>query len=91
MSEHFPQRIAPTAERTVVRFAGDSGDGIQLLGTEFAKAVALERHDLLTFPDFPAEQCVPPEAIANKVWQCVDSPESHPSGEAFPVVAGQSE
>ena len=41
--------------RTVVRFAGDSGDGVQVLGTEFAKAVALERHDLLTFPDFPAE------------------------------------
>lgn len=42
------------------------------------------------FPDFPADQCVPPEAIADKVWHCVASPESHPSGEAFPVVAGQS-
>ena len=41
--------------RTVVRFAGDSGDGIQVLGSEFSKAVALEHHDLLTFPDFPAE------------------------------------
>ena len=41
--------------RTVVRFAGDSGDGIQVLGGEFAKAVALEHHDLLTLPDFPAE------------------------------------
>ncbi len=45
---------APTT-RTVVRFAGDSGDGIQVLGTEFAKAVALDRHDLMTLPDFPAE------------------------------------
>ena len=41
--------------RTVVRFAGDSGDGIQVLGGEFAKAVALEHHDLVTLPDFPAE------------------------------------
>ena len=41
--------------RTVVRFAGDSGDGIQVLGGEFAKAVAMEHHDLLTLPDFPAE------------------------------------
>ena len=41
--------------RTVVRFAGDSGDGIQVLGGEFAKAVALAHHDLVTLPDFPAE------------------------------------
>lgn len=41
--------------RTVVRFAGDSGDGIQILGGEFAKAVALAHHDLVTLPDFPAE------------------------------------
>lgn len=46
---------ADPGPRTVVRFAGDSGDGIQLLGSEFAKAVALEHHDLLTLPDFPAE------------------------------------
>ena len=46
---------ADPGPRTVVRFAGDSGDGIQLLGGEFAKAVALEHHDLLTLPDFPAE------------------------------------
>lgn len=45
---------APTT-RAVVRFAGDSGDGIQVLGAEFAKAVALDRHDLMTLPDFPAE------------------------------------
>ena len=51
------QLEAPAAApaRVVVRFAGDSGDGVQVLGGEFAKAVALARHDLLTFPDFPAE------------------------------------
>ncbi len=41
--------------RVVVRFAGDSGDGIQLLGGEFAKSVAASEHDILTFADFPAE------------------------------------
>ena len=41
--------------RVVVRFAGDSGDGIQVLGGEFSKAVASEQHDILTFADFPAE------------------------------------
>jgi len=39
----------------VIRFAGDSGDGIQLIGNEFSLATALARNDLGTFPDFPAE------------------------------------
>ena len=39
----------------VVRFAGDSGDGVQVLGGEFTKSSALAGHGLLTFPDFPAE------------------------------------
>lgn len=38
-----------------VRFSGDSGDGIQLTGTQFSDSAALEGHDLATFPDFPAE------------------------------------
>lgn len=39
----------------VVRFAGDSGDGIQLQGQEFTEAVGATGHDLGTLPDFPAE------------------------------------
>ena len=39
----------------VVRFAGDSGDGIQLQGQQFTNASALAGHDLSTLPDFPAE------------------------------------
>jgi len=39
----------------VIRFAGDSGDGIQLIGNEFSLATALMQNDLATFPDFPAE------------------------------------
>lgn len=39
----------------VVRFAGDSGDGMQLTGTNFTEATALYGNDLSTFPDFPAE------------------------------------
>jgi 2-oxoglutarate ferredoxin oxidoreductase subunit alpha len=42
-------------ERVVIRFAGDSGDGMQLTGTEFAKAAAEAGNDISTFPDFPAE------------------------------------
>ena len=39
----------------VIRFAGDSGDGMQLTGAQFTDATALHGNDLATFPDFPAE------------------------------------
>jgi 2-oxoglutarate ferredoxin oxidoreductase subunit alpha len=39
----------------VIRFAGDSGDGMQLTGSSFTQATALYGHDLATFPDYPAE------------------------------------
>jgi 2-oxoglutarate/2-oxoacid ferredoxin oxidoreductase subunit alpha len=42
-------------ERVVVRFAGDSGDGMQLVGARFTAATALFGNDLSTLPDFPAE------------------------------------
>ena len=42
-------------ESVVVRFAGDSGDGMQLTGNQFTLATALAGNDLATFPDFPAE------------------------------------
>src|SRR5438876_9696017 len=42
-------------ERVVVRFAGDSGDGMQLAGSRFTDATALVGNDLATLPDFPAE------------------------------------
>ena len=42
-------------ESAVVRFAGDSGDGMQLTGGQFTLATALAGNDLATFPDFPAE------------------------------------
>jgi 2-oxoglutarate/2-oxoacid ferredoxin oxidoreductase subunit alpha len=42
-------------DRVVIRFVGDSGDGMQLTGTEFTKAAAEAGNDISTFPDFPAE------------------------------------
>jgi 2-oxoglutarate/2-oxoacid ferredoxin oxidoreductase subunit alpha len=42
-------------EAIVVRFAGDSGDGMQLTGGQFTLSTALAGNDLATFPDFPAE------------------------------------
>jgi 2-oxoglutarate/2-oxoacid ferredoxin oxidoreductase subunit alpha len=46
-----PERI----RGAVVRFAGDSGDGMQVTGSQFTVAAALAGNDLATFPDFPAE------------------------------------
>jgi 2-oxoglutarate ferredoxin oxidoreductase subunit alpha len=45
----------PAMEAVVVRFAGDSGDGMQLTGGQFTLSTALAGNDLATFPDFPAE------------------------------------
>ncbi|MEP7222821.1 MAG: 2-oxoacid:acceptor oxidoreductase subunit alpha [Novosphingobium sp.] len=49
----FENTDAP--EAVVVRFAGDSGDGMQLTGGQFTLSTALAGNDLATFPDFPAE------------------------------------
>ena len=48
-------REAETISRVVVRFAGDSGDGMQLTGDRFTSASAIFGNDLMTFPDYPAE------------------------------------
>lgn len=48
----------------VVRFAGDSGDGMQLSGTLFSDASALTGNDIATFPDYPAEIRAPHNTIA---------------------------
>ncbi|TFG44163.1 MAG: 2-oxoacid:acceptor oxidoreductase subunit alpha, partial [Bacteroidia bacterium] len=42
-------------EEVVIRFSGDSGDGMQLTGTLFSDAAAIFGNDLTTFPDYPAE------------------------------------
>lgn len=42
-------------DAVTIRFAGDSGDGMQLAGTRFTSATALSGNDLATLPDFPAE------------------------------------
>src|SRR3990172_945205 len=44
-----------TRDSVVIRFAGDSGDGMQVTGSQFTVETALARNDLATFPDFPAE------------------------------------
>src|ERR1700758_1979553 len=49
------QRPVVDLDRAVIRFAGDSGDGMQLTGDRFTTVSALFGNDLSTLPDFPAE------------------------------------
>ncbi len=58
--QHKKQRL----EAVVIRFAGDSGDGSQLIGTELTRAAALAGNDIATFPDFPAEIRAPAGSLA---------------------------
>src|SRR5438067_79041 len=51
-------------DRVVVRFAGDSGDGMQLTGDRFTNATAILGNDLATLPDFPAEIRAPAGTLA---------------------------
>src|SRR5256714_11616594 len=60
-------RIEHTTEEmegVVIRFAGDSGDGMQLLGDRFTSATAILGNDLVTLPDFPAEIRAPAGTLA---------------------------
>ena len=51
-------------DEVVVRFTGDSGDGMQLTGSLFADASALYGNDVSTFPDFPAEIRAPQGTVS---------------------------
>ncbi len=51
-------------DNVVIRFAGDSGDGMQLTGDQFTRTTAFHGNDLATFPDFPAEIRAPAGTLA---------------------------
>jgi len=51
-------------EHVVVKLAGDSGDGMQLSGSQFSDTTAIEGNDLATFPDYPSEIRAPQGTVA---------------------------
>src|SRR5210317_2508169 len=51
-------------DKVVIKFAGDSGDGMQLTGTQFTGTSALLGNDIATFPDYPAEIRAPQGTVA---------------------------
>ena len=68
MSDTVERDTAPHAaeriDRVIIRFAGDSGDGMQLTGDRFTSASAMFGNDLATLPDFPAEIRAPAGTLA---------------------------
>src|SRR5688500_116886 len=59
-----PRKKVSTLPAVTVRFAGDSGDGMQLAGTQFTDTSALVGNDISTLPDFPAEIRAPAGTLA---------------------------
>src|SRR5947199_7313017 len=65
--EAAPGGSLPTVQEldsVTIRFAGDSGDGMQLAGTQFTNASAILGNDVSTLPDFPAEIRAPVGTLA---------------------------
>jgi len=63
-AETVAQKTIEERDHVVIRFAGDSGDGMQLAGMHFTNETALAGNDLSTLPDFPAEIRAPTGTLA---------------------------
>src|SRR5262245_34045291 len=59
-----PPKPVEQLESAVIRFAGDSGDGMQLVGTQFTNVSHVFGNDVSTLPDFPAEIRAPAGTLA---------------------------
>src|ERR1700693_5983405 len=75
-------------ERAVIRFAGDSGDGMQITGNQFTNTVALYGNDIAPFPDYPAEIRAPAGTIpgVSGFQLHFSSNEVHTPGDAIDVL-----
>ena len=63
-TEARPGHDVQLLDRVTIRFAGDSGDGMQLTGTQFTRTAAVFGNDISTFPDYPAEIRAPAGSLA---------------------------
>ena len=59
-----PEKHHEEVDTVTIRFAGDSGDGMQLTGTQFTNTSAVVGNDISTLPDFPAEIRAPAGTLA---------------------------
>ena len=58
------KKAVQDVSKVVIKFAGDSGDGMQLTGEQFSDTSAFVGHDISTFPDYPSEIRAPQGTIA---------------------------
>ena len=86
--KHIDKKEAVEVETVAIRFAGDSGDGMQLAGDRFSSASAIAGNDLRTFPDYPAEIRAPIGTLAGvSAFQINFSSEDiHTPGDALDVL-----
>ena len=61
------QPMVQELERVTIRFAGDSGDGMQLTGTQFTRTAAVYGNDIATLPDYPAEIRAPAGSLPGRL------------------------
>src|SRR6202162_566815 len=75
-------------DQAVIRFAGDSGDGMQITGSQFTNTVALYGNDIATFPDYPAEIRAPAGTVpgVSGFQLNFSSGEIHTPGDAVDVL-----
>ena len=92
VTEEKQAKKTETLEEATIRFAGGSGDGMQLTGGQFTNATAIVGNDLSTLPDFPAEIRAPAGSIAGvSAFQIhFSSKEIHTPGDALDVLVAMN-
>ena len=96
MTTEAPPRGAHPAEkqleRVTIRFAGDSGDGMQLTGSQFTRTAAAFGNDISTYPDFPAEIRAPAGSLpgVSGFQLSFSSTEIHTPGDAPDVLVAMN-
>jgi 2-oxoglutarate ferredoxin oxidoreductase subunit alpha len=85
-------QVLEEKQNVVIKFAGDSGDGMQLVGTQFTNNTASVGHDLGTFPDFPAEIRAPQGTLPGVSGFQIHfgSTEVYTPGDAFDVLVAMN-
>ena len=87
-----PELPTQELERVTIRFAGDSGDGMQLTGTQFTRTAAVFGNDISTLPDFPAEIRAPAGSLpgVSGFQISFSSTEIHTPGDAPDVLVAMN-
>ncbi len=91
-NNNYEKKQLKEVDKIVVRFSGDSGDGMQLTGMQFTETAALFGNDLSTFPDYPSEIRAPMGTVAGVSGYQVHfgSTDIYTPGDAYDVVVAMN-